>query len=61
MEGVGVFVYNFYLMYQEVVSTYIGYKLFILSIIICILLMIGVYICYFVGHILYLGYVLIEC
>ena len=58
MEGVGVSVYNFYLMYQEVVSTYIGYKLFILSIIICILIMIGAYICYFVWHILYLKEIL---
>ena len=49
MVGVGVFIYNYYLIYQEVISVYIGDKIFILSITIGILLMIGVYICYFVG------------
>ena len=49
LVGVGIFIYNYYLMYQEVIATFIGSKLFILSIVTGIILTICVYVCYFVG------------
>ena len=47
--GVIIFIYNYYLMYKDIISIYIGDSTFILSIIAGIVLMIGIYICYFVG------------
>ncbi|MBE6054190.1 MAG: ABC transporter permease [Clostridium sartagoforme] len=47
--GVIIFIYNYYLMYKDIISIYIGDSAFILSIIAGIVLMIGIYICYFVG------------
>lgn len=49
MVGVIVFIYNYYLIYKDIISTYIGDTTFILSIITGIVLMIGIYICYFGG------------
>ena len=49
LVGVGIFIYNYYLMYQEVIATFIGGNLFILSIVTGIILTICVYVCYFVG------------
>ncbi len=49
MVGVIVFIYNYYLIYKDIISTYIGDITFILSIITGIVLMIGIYICYFGG------------
>ena len=49
MIGVVTFIYNFYLIYKDIISTYIGDSTFVLSIIIGIILMIGIYVCYFVG------------
>ena len=49
LVGVGNFIYNYYLMYQEVIATFIGGNLFILSIVTGIILTICVYVCYFVG------------
>ena len=49
LVGVGIFIYNYYLMYQEVIATFIGGNLFILSIVTGIILTICVYLCYFVG------------
>lgn len=49
LVGVGIFIYNYYLMYQEVIATFIGGNLFILSIVTGIILTICVYVYYFVG------------
>ncbi|MPM07129.1 Bacitracin export permease protein BceB [bioreactor metagenome] len=49
MVGVIVFIHNYYLIYKDIISTYIGDITFILSIITGIVLMIGIYICYFGG------------
>lgn len=49
MVGVIVFIYNYYLIYKDIISTYIGDITFVLSIITGIVLMIGIYICYFGG------------
>lgn len=49
MIGVITFIYNYYLIYKDIISTYIGDTTFILSIITGIVLMIGIYICYFGG------------
>ena len=49
LVGVGIFIYNYYLMYQEVIATFIGGNLFIFSIVTGIILTICVYVCYFVG------------
>lgn len=47
--GVGIFIYNYYLMYQERIVTFIGFNLFIFSIATGIILTICVYMCYFAG------------
>ena len=49
MIGVIIFVYNYYLIYKDIISTYIGDITFMISIITGIVLMICVYICYFGG------------
>ena len=49
MIGVITFVYNYYLIYKDIITTYIGDTTFLLSIITGISLMIGIYICYFGG------------
>lgn len=47
--GAAIFVYDYYLFYEEVIKTYVGDKAFILSIAVGINTMISVYICYFGG------------
>ena len=47
--GVGIFIYNYYLMYKEIIVTFIGFNLFIFSIATGIILTICVYMCYFAG------------
>lgn len=47
--GVGIFIYNYYLMYKEKIVTFIGFNLFIFSIATGIILTICVYMCYFAG------------
>lgn len=47
--GVGIFIYNYYLMYKEIIVTFIGGNLFIFSIATGIILTICVYMCYFAG------------
>jgi len=47
--GVGIFIYNYYLMYKERIVTFIGFNLFIFSIATGIILTICVYMCYFAG------------
>ncbi|WP_455543060.1 FtsX-like permease family protein [Intestinibacter sp.] len=47
--GVIIFIYNYYLIYKDVISTYIGDRAFLFSIATGIILMIGIYICYFIG------------
>lgn len=49
MVGVTIFVYNFYLLFKDIITVFVGDKIFILSIIFGIALMLIVYICYFVG------------
>lgn len=45
MIGVVIFIYNYYLIYKDIIRTYIGDTTYILSIITGIVLMIGIYIC----------------
>lgn len=47
--GVGIFIYNYYLMYKERIVTFIGFNLFIFIIATGIILTICVYMCYFAG------------
>lgn len=47
--GVIIFIYNFYIIYKNIINTYIGNEVFILTIILGVILMIGIYLCYFVG------------
>lgn len=49
MIGVIIFIYNFYIIYKNIINTYIGNEVFILTIILGVILMIGIYLCYFVG------------
>ena len=35
--------------YKDIINTYIGNEVFILTIILGVILMIGIYLCYFVG------------
>lgn len=49
MIGVVIFIYNYYMIYKDIIRTYIGDTTYILSIITGIVLMIGIYICYFGG------------
>ena len=52
MIGVIIFIYNFYIIYiiyKDIINTYIGNEVFILTIILGVILMIGIYLCYFVG------------
>ncbi|GAA0824652.1 ABC transporter permease [Clostridium tertium] len=49
MIGVVIFIYNYYLIYKDIISIYIGDITFILSIVTGIVLMLGIYICYFGG------------
>ena len=44
--GVGIFIYNYYLMYKERIVTFIGFNLFIFSIATGIILTICVYMCF---------------
>ena len=49
MIGVVTFIYNYYIVYKNIINTYIGNEVFILTIILGVILMIGIYLCYFVG------------
>lgn len=49
MVGVIAFVYNYYFIHKDIISAYIGDATFVFSIIAGVLLMIGIYICYFTG------------
>ena len=49
MIGIIIFIYNFYIIYKDIINTYIGNEVFILTIIFGVILMIGIYLCYFVG------------
>lgn len=49
MIGIIIFIYNFYIIYKDIINTYIGNEVFILTIILGVILMIGIYLCYFVG------------
>ncbi len=49
MVGVAIFVYNFYLMYKDIITVFVGDTTFILSITFGVSLMLVVYICYFAG------------
>ncbi|RDY25392.1 ABC transporter permease [Romboutsia weinsteinii] len=47
--GFVVFIYNFYLVYESFIASYIGDNLFVLNMIVGIVLMIMIYVSYFVG------------
>lgn len=49
MIGIIIFIYNFYIIYKDIINNYIGNEVFILTIILGVILMIGIYLCYFVG------------
>lgn len=49
MVGVAIFIYNFYIFYQDIITVFVGDKTFILSIAFGIVLMLMVYVCYFGG------------
>ena len=47
--GVAIFIYNFYLYYNDIITVFVGDTTFVLSVAFGITLMIIVYICYFAG------------
>ena len=49
MIGVAIFIYNFYLYYNDIITVFVGDTTFVLSVAFGIALMIIVYICYFAG------------
>jgi putative ABC transport system permease protein len=49
MIGVAIFIYNYYLLYKDIITVFVGDKTFILSIAFGVALMFVVYICYFGG------------
>lgn len=49
MIGVAIFIYNFYLYYNDIITVFVGDTTFVLSVAFGITLMIIVYICYFAG------------
>ena len=49
MIGVAIFIYNFYLYYNNIITVFVGDTTFVLSVAFGIALMIIVYICYFAG------------
>lgn len=49
MVGGAIFIYNYYLFYKNIITVFVGDRIFVLSVIFGITLMFIVYICYFVG------------
>ena len=49
MIGVAIFIYNFYIFYKDIITVFVGDKIFILSISFGIALMLIVYLSYFLG------------
>ena len=49
MIGVAIFVYNYYLLYKDIITVFVGDKTFILSVVFGVALMLAVYIFYFGG------------
>lgn len=49
MIGVAIFIYNFYIFYKDIITVFVGDKIFILSISFGIVLMLIVYLSYFIG------------
>lgn len=49
MIGVAIFIYNFYIFYKDIITVFVGDKIFVLSISFGIALMLIVYLSYFVG------------
>lgn len=49
MIGYAIFIYNYYLIYNDIITVFVGNIEFILSIIFGVALMIVIYICYFIG------------
>lgn len=47
--GYIIFIYNYYILNTQIISSYVGDKVFILNIFIALVLMIFIYICYFTG------------
>ena len=50
MIGDAIFIYNYYLIYNDIITVFVGNIEFILSIIFGVALMIVIYICYFIDH-----------
>ena len=49
MIGVVIFIYNFYIFYKDIITVFVGEKIFVLSISFGIILMLIVYLSYFLG------------
>lgn len=49
MIGVAIFIYNFYIFYKDIITVFVGEKIFVLSISFGIVLMLIVYLSYFLG------------
>ena len=49
MIGAAIFIYNYYLIYNDIITVFVGNIEFILSIIFGVALMIVIYMCYFIG------------
>ena len=49
MIGDAIFIYNYYIIYNDIITVFVGNIEFILSIIFGVALMIVIYICYFIG------------
>ncbi|QYE96565.1 ABC transporter permease [Paraclostridium sordellii] len=47
--GYIIFIYNYYILNTQIISSYVGDKVFILNIFIALVLMIFIYICYYTG------------
>lgn len=47
--GYIIFIYNYYILNTQIISSYVGDKVFVLNIFIALILMIFIYICYFTG------------
>ena len=49
MIGAAIFIYNYYIIYNDIITIFVGNIEFILSIIFGVALMLVIYMCYFIG------------
>lgn len=47
--GVAIFIYNYYIFYKDIITIFVGDKIFILSVVFGMSLMLIIYMCYFIG------------